>query len=252
MTVVDATSRLRRSQLPLDLRLRESSRFDTFEPGASGLAAATVRALATAGAAGERQVFLHGVTGTGKTHLLQAACHAAHEAGSSCVYLPLVQFAAGEPADVLDGLGGIGLIALDDLHAISGRANWEQALFGLVNQVRDGSGRLLLAARDAPDALGCGLPDLVSRWLWGPVFRLDQPGDRSLKAILRMRAAARGLRLEESVAEYLLRHATRDLDSLLELLDRLDVAALAEQRALTIPFIREQLQLPGGGSGPAS
>jgi DnaA family protein len=248
MSPVDGSHRLRRSQLPLDLRLRESSRFDTFEPEASGLAAATVRQLATAGAAGaagaagERQVFLHGASGTGKTHLLQAACHAAYGAGRSCVYLPLTEFASEDPANVLEGLDGIDLLALDDLQAVTGREDWERALFGLINRVRDGAGRLLLAARSAPEALGCRLPDLVSRCVWGPVFRLDLPGDRSIKTILRMRAAERGLRLEESVVDYLLRHESRDLESLLRLLDDLDLAALAEQRALTIPFIREQLR----------
>ena len=241
MSPVDSPNRPQRSQLPLDLRLRESSRFATFEPEASGLAAATVQLQATDGAAGERQVFLHGAAGSGKTHLLQAACHAAHEAGRSCVYLPLAELASEGPPDVLEGLDGIDLLALDDLQAVSGREDWEQALFGLINRVRDRTGRLLLAARSAPEALGCRLPDLVSRFVWGPVFRLDLPGDRSIKTILRMRAAERGLRLEESVADYLLRHESRDLESLLRLLDRLDLAALAEQRALTIPFIREQL-----------
>lgn len=242
MNTADGPHRLRRRQLPLDLRLRESSRFDTFEPEASGLAAATVHLLATAGAAGERQVFLHGASGTGKTHLLQAACHAAYGAGRSCVYLPLAELASEDPADVLEGLDGIDLLALDDLQAVTGGEDWERALFGLINRVRDGTGRLLLAARSAPEALGCRLPDLVSRCVWGPVFRLDLPGDRSIKTILRMRAAERGLRLEESVADYLLRHESRDLESLLRLLDHLDLAALAEQRALTIPFIREQLR----------
>jgi len=247
MSPVDGPNPLRQNQLPLDLRLRESSRFDTFEPEASGLAAATVHRLATAGTAGERQVFLHGPAGTGKTHLLQAACHAAYAAGHSCVYLPLADFAAGDPADVLEGIDRIDLLALDDLQAVSGgREDWEPALFGLINRVRDGTGKLLLAARSAPEALGCTLPDLVSRFVWGPVFRLDLPGDSSIKAILRMRAAARGLRLGEGVADYLLRHESRDLESLLELLDRLDLAALAEQRALTIPFIREQLRRASG------
>lgn len=241
MSPVDSPNRPQRSQLPLDLRLRESSRFATFEPEASGLAAATVQLQATDGAAGERQLFLHGAAGSGKTHLLQAACHAAHEAGRSCVYLPLAELASEDPPDVLEGLDGIELLALDDLQAVSGREDWERALFGLINRVRDRTGRLLLAARSAPEALGCRLPDLVSRFVWGPVFRLDLPGDRSIKTILRMRAAERGLRLEESVADYLLRHESRDLESLLRLLDRLDLAALAEQRALTIPFIREQL-----------
>jgi DnaA-homolog protein len=233
---------MRPNQLPLDLRLRDGSRFETFQADASGLAAATVRAAAQGVPGAERQVFLHGGTGSGKTHLLQAACHEAWFRVRSCVYLPLGDLASGNPAAVLDGMDELGLLALDDLQAVTGNPEWERALFGLINRVRDRAGQLLLAANAPPEALGCGLPDLASRLAWGPVFRLDLPGDRMIKSILQQRAARRGLQLSGPVADYLLRHESRDLEALLQLLDRLDLAALAEQRRLTIPFVRAQLR----------
>lgn len=238
-------------QLPLDLRLRDSSRFETFHGGGNGLVAATVRCLAEPGPAGgsERQIYLHGAPMTGKTHLLQAACHQAFAGGRSCAYLPLAEWAGRDPAAVLEGMHGLDLLVLDDLQTVAGHAGWEQALFGLINRLRECEGQLLLAARTAPDGLGCDLPDLISRLSWGPVFRLDLPGDLEIKAILQKRAAQRGLQLSPAVAEYLLRHESRNLEGLLDLLDRLDLAALAAQRALTIPFIREQLR-PRPGERP--
>lgn len=235
-------------QLPLDLRLRDHSRFDTFHADGNGLAAATLKVMAACAAgAGERQVFLHGGAGSGKTHLLQAACHEAFAQRRSCAYLPLQELQALDPSAVLEGMDGLELLVLDDLQAVAGQPDWERALFGLINQVRERRGRLLLAARAAPEAIGCRLPDLTSRLGWGPVFRLDQPGDLELKAILQKRAALRGLELSGAVADYLLRHECRDLEVLLSLLHRLDLAALAEQRRLTIPFIREQLRRPPPG-----
>ena len=231
-------------QLPLDLRLRDHSRFDTFHTDGNGLAAATLKAMAAG--AGERQVFLHGGAGSGKTHLLQAACHEAFAQRRSCAYLPLQELQALDPGAVLEGMDGLELLVLDDLQAVAGQPDWERALFGLINQVRERRGQLLLAARAAPEGIGCRLADLSSRLGWGPVFRLDQPGDLQLKAILRKRAASRGLELSGAVVDYLLRHECRDLEVLLSLLDRLDLAALAEQRRLTIPFIREQLRRPPG------
>jgi len=232
-------------QLPLDLRLRDSSRFETFHGGGNGLAASSVRLLAKPGplGGGERQIYLHGAPMTGKTHLLQAACHQAFAGGRSCAYLPLAQWAPRDPAVILEGMDALDLLVLDDLQAVAGHTDWERALFGLINRLREREGRLLLAARRAPDGLGCGLPDLTSRLSWGPVFRLDLPGDLEIKAILQARATQRGLQLSPAVAEYLLRHESRDLEGLLDLLDRLDLAALAAQRALTIPFIRAQLRI---------
>jgi DnaA-homolog protein len=235
------------AQLPLDVRLRDSSRFETFHAAGHVLLVATLQRMAQASAPdSERLVFLHGADGCGKTHLLQAVCHEAAARGRSCAYLPLEELRERDPAAVLDGLDRLDLLALDDLQTVSAQPTWARALFGLINRVRERDGQLLVAARTAPDGLDCGLPDLVSRLAWGPVFRLDQPGDLELKAILKKRAELRGLQLGDAVAEYLLRHECRDLEFLLTLLDRLDLAALAEQRRLTIPFIRSQLRASTG------
>lgn len=228
-------------QLPLDLRLRDHSRFETFHAGGNGLAAATVEAMTT-GRSNERQIYLHGGAGSGKTHLLQAACHAAFAQGRACAYLPLADLKAEDSFAVLEGMERLELLVLDDLQAVAGQPGWERALFDLINRMRERKGRLLLAARVAPEGLGCRLPDLTSRLGWGPVFRLEQPGEIELKTILQQRAALRGIELHVSVVDYLLRHEFRDLETLLSLLDQLDLAALAEQRRLTIPFIREQLR----------
>lgn len=234
-------------QLPLDVRLRDSSRFETFHAGGHDLLVATLRRMVVASDPGfERQVFLHGPDGCGKTHLLQATCHEASARGRSCAYLPLGELRDSDPDVVLDGMDRLDLLVLDDLQAVSPRPDWARMLFRLINQLRERECQLVIAARKAPDGLDCGLPDLVSRLAWGPVFRLDQPGDLELKAILQKRAELRGLQLSDAVAEYLLRHECRDLEFLLKLLDRLDLAALAEQRRLTIPFIRSQLRSPGG------
>ncbi|WP_019563473.1 DnaA regulatory inactivator Hda [Thioalkalivibrio sp. ALMg13-2] len=228
-------------QLPLDLRLRDASRFASFYPGGNRLARDAVEALSIGTGMTEPQILLHGPAGLGKTHLLQAACHQGHERGEPVAYLPLAELVTAPPLAVLDGLERARLVALDDLDAVVGQGDWDEALFGLLNRLRDGGCRVLLAAAHAPDGLGSRLPDLTSRLAWGPVFRIQAPEEEDLKRILAQRAVLRGLELPEAVAEYLLRHYRRDLVALLELLDRLDLAALAEQRRLTIPFVRDQL-----------
>ena len=47
--------------------------------------------------------------------------------------------------------------------------------------------------------------------------------------------------MSNDVADYLLRRCPRDMDSLFNLLNRLDQASLAAQRRLTIPFVRDLL-----------
>ncbi len=59
---------------------------------------------------------------------------------------------------------------------------------------------------------------------------------------LQRRAQWRGFSLPDDTADYLLARVGRDTGSLFRLLDRLDRAALAAQRRLTIPFVRSVLE----------
>jgi len=185
-------------------------------------------------------VYLWGATGTGRTHLLQAACQGAAAAGATAVYLPLAQHAEFSP-ELLEGLETTRLVCLDDVDAIAGLDAWEQALFHLYNRLRDSERRLLAAADRAPGALPLNLADLRSRLGWGPVFQLRALSDTDKLAALKLRALHRGLELSDEVGQYLLKRCPRDLHSLFSLLDSLDRAALAAQRRLTIPFVREHL-----------
>jgi DnaA family protein len=93
----------------------------------------------------------------------------------------------------------------------------------------------------SPDAMRPGLQDLRSRLMWGPVFQLQPLKDTDKFEALRLRAKQRGLELPQNVAEYLMRHFPRDLFGLFEKLDKLDMASMAMQRRLTIPFVKSVL-----------
>jgi DnaA family protein len=187
---------------------------------------------------GEPVIYLHAANGCGKSHLLQAACHLA---GESALYLPLGELAQYPPADVLRGIETLDLVCVDDIECVLGHDEWELALFDLFNRARECNCRLLLAGDRPPRTQAVRLPDLRSRLSWGVVFRLPQLDDESLGDVLRFRAARRGLSLSGEVAGYIVKRAPRSLDRLLELLDRLDRASLAEKRALSIPFVKQSL-----------
>jgi DnaA family protein len=217
-------------QLPLGLSLKDNATFANFYPGDNVV-------LLEALAGRESPVFVWGSAGSGKSHLLQAVCHAAAGQGLPPAYLPLAQHARLAPA-MLEGLEQQAVVTVDDVHCIVGQADWEEALFHLFNRLREAGNRLVVSARCAPAALNLGLPDLVSRLGWGPVFQLQPLDDEGKRAALQLRARQRGMELPDEVAVYLLRRSPRDMDSLFELLQRLDVASLAAQRRLTIPFVR--------------
>ncbi len=219
-------------QLPLGVRLRADALFDSYAPGPNGEALAALRGE------GRAPLWLWGAQGTGKTHLLQAACAAR---GAGAAYFPLDR-AAALPPDALQGFEGSALVCLDDADQVAGDPDWERALFRLFNEAAEHGTRLVFAARAAPRAVDWRLPDLASRATACVVYQVRELDDADRAAALKLHAARRGLDLPAETADYLLRRLPRDLKSLIAVLDALDEASLSAQRRLTVPFIREILE----------
>jgi DnaA family protein len=233
------------AQLPLAWRWPRRQRFEHFHAGANAAAVAAVRALANDASA--PWVYMHGGAGSGRTHLLMAACQAAHAAGRVVQYLPLSTLA--DRATALRGVPGNELLALDDIGAIAGDRDTEHALFDLYNRARAEGSALLFAADAAPSQLQLTLPDLRSRLGACTQFALKPLDDAERRGVLQAQATARGIQLDDSVLDWLFSRYARDLGALLELLDRLDRASLAAQRRITVPFLRDFLRQAGHAPG---
>jgi DnaA-homolog protein len=225
-------------QLSLGIKLRDEATFANFFQGPNTAAVAAVEAIADpAGALDLSYLYLWGVPGSGRSHLLQAACHRAAEARALAMYLPLEEARLHGPS-ILEGMEGFDLLCLDDLHSIAGDSAWEEAVFHLYNRLRDQGGRLLVAAAAAPRALDLKLADLTSRLGSGLVFHLVQMDDEDKQRMLQLRAELRGLQMPTEVARYILSRGSRDTGALFDALEHLDQASLEAQHRLTIPFVK--------------
>lgn len=231
------------TQLALPLRLADHAVFSSFFDRGNESLVAALAAVARGGDDGHG-CWLWGAPATGKTHLLQAACEAA---GDRSVYVPLGILAEAGPL-ILDGLERRQLVCLDDIQAVAGNADWEAALFALLNQVFDAGGQLVVAANSAPRECPVHLADLTSRLSRLPVYRVRALDDGERVEALQLRAKHRGLDLPGETANYLLRRSRRDMASLYELLDKLDLESLRAKRRLTVPFVRDVLALGEGAA----
>ena len=229
------------TQLPLGLRWPRRQRFEHFHAGTNAAALAAVQALATQ--PGAPWVYLSGAAGGGKSHLLMAACQAAHEAGRTVQYLPLKNL--HEHFMALRGVAGSQFIALDDIDALAGEREAEHALFDLYNRARAEGTALIFTAQVVPAQLDLSLPDLRSRLGACTQFTLRPLEDGERREVLRRQAALRGIELDDTVLDWLFARYVRDLGALLDLLDRLDQASLAAQRRITVPFLRAFLRESG-------
>ena len=220
-------------QLTLGIRLRDDATFDNYFSGQNEQVVHNLEVQ------DEPYVFLFGEAGTGKSHLLQAACHRVGQKGLPVVYLPLAE--EGLMPAMLDGLESMSLIALDDVQHVIGNADWELALFNLYNRVRESGVNLLVSSSEPLASLNIQLADLKSRLSWGPIFQLMVLSDKEKQHALQQRAKNRGLDLADDVVTYFLKRSPRDMNSLFALFEKLDKASMVEKRKLTIPFIKNYL-----------
>jgi DnaA family protein len=223
-------------QLPLGIRLRDTSVFASYFPGRnrSVVDALTAMSARRSGANdGPTCVWVHGAAAVGKTHLLQARCASAQNA----VYLPLREVAqlSGE---ILSGYGQFSLVCLDDAEAVAGNPDWERALFRLHQELDEQNGRLVISGSAPPAALPFKLADLASRLNGGVVLTLQPLDEQEQLEALQLRAQLRGCELPEETAQFLLRRLPRNMTALCAFLDELDEASLVAQRRLTVPFVK--------------
>jgi DnaA family protein len=236
-------------QLPLAVRLRERARFANFLAGANGAALQDVQRMC-ADPAG--MLLLTGAPSTGKTHLLLSALAAARTP-QRAHYIAMREIARSGAA-ALEGLSGNSLLCIDDIDSVASDAAIGRALFSWWRDCEERGGGLLLAARELPALEAWALRDLGSR-VRGIVARhvLQPLDDEQQRTALQLRARGLGLDLPPDTLEFLLRRLPRDLAAQCDTLDRLDEAALAAQRRLTVPFVREFLAAaqPDRGFGHA-
>ena len=228
-------------QLALDIGLAPAPTLSRFFAGPNEAVLQHLRLAVESGSGGALRspvpVYLWGEGGCGKTHLLKAVREALREQGLRVGWMEAAT--ASPPAFDEDWAA----VLLDEVHLYSTEQQ-AMAFNWFVNATSPATGtpRWVLAAGNLPPA---DLPlrdDLRSRMGWGHVFQLHLLSEADRRAVLRQEADARGVFLGDDVMDYMLKRFSRDLGSLMQLLDQLDRFALREKRAITIPLLKTMLE----------
>ena len=176
--------------------------------------------------------YLWGRSGSGKTHLLKAVREALREQGAVVGWLDA---SVAEPGPFNEAWAAV---LLDDVHLYS--AVQQHAAFNWFVNAQTLQ-RWVLGAGDQPPASLKVREDLRTRLGWGHVFGLKVLSEPERRAVLRQAADARGVFLSDEVMDFMLTRFSRDLGSLMELLELIDGYALQTKRAVTIPMIRSMM-----------
>jgi len=176
--------------------------------------------------------YFWGPEGSGKTHLLKAAREGLREQGARVGWLG----STDEPTEFDETWAAV---VLDDVHLFT--AEQQHAAFNWFVNAQTHHKPVLAAGEFAPVELKLR-DDLRTRLGWGHIFGLQLLSEPERRSVLRQAADARGVFLGDEVMDFMLNRFSRDLGSLMELLDLMDGYALQTQRAITIPLIKSMLE----------
>jgi DnaA-homolog protein len=220
-------------QIALDIGLAAGPTLANFYAGPNEAALRHLRLWAESPTRSPVPTYLWGISGSGKTHLLKAMAEALRDQGAAAGWLDA---SVHEPPRFDERWA---VVLMDDVHLYT--AVQQHAAFNwFVNAQTLQRG--VLGAGAMPPADLKLREDLRTRLGWGHVFHLHALSEPERRAVLRQAADARGVFLGDEVMDYMLTRFSRDLASLMQLLEQLDGYALRTQRAITIPLIKSMLE----------
>jgi DnaA family protein len=234
------------SQLALSVQLPDDEIFDSYHSELNSSVVSQLSLFIEKAAQSQSNqpscLYLFGLTGVGKSHLLHACSAYASQLGITSVCLSCAELLQLS-VEVLDGLEQIDVICIDDIQLFAGDRQWQQAIFDLYNRVLEQNNSLLISGDQSVGQLGLTLPDLNSRLSWGLTEQLKPLSDIEKVTAIQFRASKRGLMLSDDAANFLLNRLSREMENLIASLDILDKASIREQRKITIPFIKDVLNI---------
>ena len=189
------------------------------------------------------ELIINGAAGSGKSFLMQAICNELSSSGKQFAFMPMSK-AINMGVEIFQNLASLDAVCIDDLQLILSKGEWEIALFNLINECQQ-SGCSLILSLGGNQSLEeiTQLPDLLSRIKRMEFMKLQAVQDEFLNQALDFVSQQLDINLEKTELEFLLKHQTREFSFLVDNLITLDKQAASLKRKITIPLIKETLNL---------
>jgi DnaA family protein len=183
------------------------------------------------------EIYVYGLTGQGKTHVLQGVVLKALASDKNSIYIDCID---SFPEHLLDFIDQLSFISLDNVDLIS--IENEEIFFDLYNRARQAGVVILASGCCLPSDLGV-MKDLKTRLSLAAVYKLEELNDVLKMNVLDNQMGDKNLTIDSKVYEYLFKNYSRDLKILLSLMDELDISSLQSKKAISIPFVKKHLEL---------
>jgi chromosomal replication initiator protein len=188
--------------------------FEAFVVGSNNeFAHSAALAVAKSPATTYNPLFIYGVSGLGKTHLLHAIGHHVQATNKSAkiVYLSSEQF-TNEFIDAIQHgtlvkfrkkYRQADVLLIDDIQFFAGKERSQEEFFHTFNALHDGHKQIILSSDRPASEIEKLEHRLVSRFEWGMTAEIQPPDTETRIAILRSKAEGLNLKLEPWIIEFL-------------------------------------------------
>jgi chromosomal replication initiator protein len=221
--------------------------FDAFVPGSSNRMPFEIsRVVSERPAEDYNPLFLYGGVGLGKTHLLHAIGHSAIQRGLKVLYITAEQFtndlvnairtrateefrARYRSADVL---------LVDDIQFIAGKDSSQEEFLHTFNALYDANCQIVLSSNLPPKSIAALDERLRSRFEGGLLAPIQPPDYDTRVDILKARATARGLFLDEDVLDFICQAVQNNIRELEGALNRVAAHCEAMRQPATLETVQ--------------
>jgi chromosomal replication initiator protein len=218
--------------------------FENFVTGASNrFAQAAALAVAETPARSYNPLFIYGVAGLGKTHLLHAIAHYVKQ--NYPAYK--VRYVSTEAFlnDYVEGIRTnsmpefkrkyreIDVLLVDDIQFMEGKEGLQEEFFHTFNQLHAANRQIVLSSDRPPRAIATLEDRLRSRFEWGLITDIQPPDVETRLAILRKKAEREPTHIPDDVLEFIAVNITNNIRELEGALIRVSAFASLNRQSMT-------------------
>ena len=183
------------------------------------------------------EIYVYGLSGQGKTHVLQGVVLKALENDKNAIYIDCTD---PFPEHLFDFINQLSFISFDNVDLISNEN--QETFFDLYNRARQAGVVILVSGSGLPADLNV-MKDLKTRLSLAAVYKLEELNDELTIDVLNKQMNDRNLTIDSKIYEYLFKNYSRDLNTLVSAMNELDKASLQLKKAISIPFVKSVLHL---------
>ena len=189
------------------------------------------------------ELIIYGEKGSGKSFIMQAICNELSSSEKQFAFIPMKK-ALNIGVEIFQNLDSLDTVCIDDLQLILANQEWETALFNLINECQQSNCSLILSLGSTQSVEeSIVLPDLLSRIKRMEFIVLHAVQDELFSQAIVFVAQQLEIKIDNAELEFLLKHQTRIFSLLVENIITLDKQAASLKRKITIPLIKETLNI---------